>query len=328
VIDGREFVEWIATEYEPSVHIGTGAGHYTRQPGEPSIDLYGVADMACVLFTIGELRPNDEQREEWAAAFRALQGPDGLFVEQVPTHHPLHSTAFTMAAMELLGLRPIPPPTFATEWSEPSAVGPALDRLDWRSAVYSGSHEGAAMGAIATLQPTIGTAAWFDAYFTSLDARLDPTTGMHGVDKPAAGDTDQIGGSFHYAFLYDWHHRLMAHPEARIDAILGLQRDDGVWADDNPLWLTLDAVYLLARAVERSGHRRPDVEAAVRRAVLAVEERAVQPSRRDAAFGWYLGAHSLTAAVSILAEGQRFLGQQAICTDRPLRLVLDRRPFI
>jgi hypothetical protein len=36
----------------------------------------------------------------------------------------------------------------------------------------------------------------------------------------------------------------------------------------------------------------------------------------------------LTAAISIAAEAQQFLGAQEVVTERPLRLVLDRRPFI
>jgi hypothetical protein len=328
MIDGREFIEWIVSTYEPSVHVEGGAGHYARQPGEASIDVYGVSDMACVLFTIGHLRPTEDERRAWASAFRSLEDDDGSYVERVPTHHRLHSTAFTIAAMELLGLWPRRDLPFATEWSEPVAVARLLDDLDWRDSVYAGSHVGAGMGAIASMVPTLGTAAWLDAYFASLDAHLDEVNGMFGVAKPVQGDTDQIGGTFHYAFLYDWHHRPMAHPDARIDAILGLQRTDGVWADDNPLWLTLDAIYLLARAVERTGHRRPEVEHAVREALHGVHRRAVDPGRREAAFGWYLGAHSLTAVVSILAEGQRFLGHDEILTERPLQLVLDRRPFV
>jgi hypothetical protein len=41
-----------------------------------------------------------------------------------------------------------------------------------------------------------------------------------------------------------------------------------------------------------------------------------------------LAAHSCTAVVSLLAEAQRFLGPDEIVTTRPLRLVLDERPFI
>jgi hypothetical protein len=41
-----------------------------------------------------------------------------------------------------------------------------------------------------------------------------------------------------------------------------------------------------------------------------------------------LAVHTVTAAINMAAEAQQFLGAQEVVTDRPLRLVLDRRPFI
>lgn len=173
------------------------------------------------------------------------------------------------------------------------------------------------------------TPSWFSAFFAALEARLDPASGLFGEAKPPTGDTDQIGGTFHYAFLYEWAHRPLPFPEAHIDAVLGLQRADGLWDQDNPLWLTLDAVYLLSRAVRRCDHRRAEVHRACRDALVAVAELALTAAGRRAHFEEAeLGAHALTAAVSLLAEGQSLLGADAVRTDHPLRLVLDRRPFV
>jgi hypothetical protein len=52
------------------------------------------------------------------------------------------------------------------------------------------------------------------------------------------------------------------------------------------------------------------------------------PAGRRTALSPKLPVHSVTAAISIAAEAQKFLGAQEVITDRPLRLVLDRRPFI
>lgn len=59
------------------MRVGGRVGHYARQPGVDAIDLYGVADMACVLHTIGRLRPQGEERAGCADAFGALRGNDG-----------------------------------------------------------------------------------------------------------------------------------------------------------------------------------------------------------------------------------------------------------
>ena len=47
-----------------------------------------------------------------------------------------------------------------------------------------------------------------------------------------------------------------------------------------------------------------------------------------AMFSAPLGVHLLTATVSLFAEAQAFLGAAEVVTTRPLRLVLDSRPFI
>lgn len=326
--DVREFIEWVEAVYEPSVRVAPRAGHYTRQPGETSLDLYGVADMACVLATIGRLHPHDVERADWADAFAGLQDENGWFVEATPTHDRVHSTAYTMAAMELCGLRPRRPLHFARTYASPGAVEQFLDSLDWRTNVYMDSHKGAGLASIFSLDPSLGSLRWFDRYFSGLDRRFDPANGMLGEGKPPDGDIDQIGGTFHYHFLYEWHHRRMPYPEARVDAVLGLQHGDGFWTDASVLWVTLDALYLMTRTVERTGYRYDDVRHAARRVVDGLDAQVLHPERRSEHFGWYLGAHSLTAALSILAEAQRFLGHDEVVTDRPLRLVLDRRPFI
>lgn len=328
MIDVRPFVEWVDGEYEASVRVSSSSGHYTRRPGERAIDLYGVADMACVLATIDRLHPTDAEREEWADAFASFQDDEGFFVEALPTHDRLHSTAYAVAAMELLFLRPRKPLTFARQQASPEAVTQFLDSLNWQTDVYMESHKGAGLGSIFALDPSLNSRELFDAYFAVLDRRFDPANGMLGDCKPPLGDIDQIGGTFHYHFLYEWHHRRPPFPEARVDAVLGLQQDNGFWTDASVLWVTLDALYLMTRTVERTGYRYDDVRDATRRALTALEAQVLQGDHRSEHFGWYLGVHSLTAALSILAEGQRFLGAEEVVSDRPLRLVLDRRPFV
>jgi hypothetical protein len=328
-VDLRSFVSWIHQEYEPSVRVEERAGAYASTPGGP-VALYGVADMACVLHTIRRLRVTPTQRAEWAAVFDEFQDPlTGHYVERGRASHvELHVTAYTLAAMELLDLESTRPLRFADTLRTPRAATAFVETLDWASWVYLESHQGAGLGAIFALAPSLRMPSWFDAYFAALDERVDPANGMHGVDKPPEGDLDQIGGTFHYAFLYEYANRRLAHAEARIDAVLGLQRDDGLWDPENPWWLTLDGVYLLTRGVRHTGHRRADVESAVRRSVAAVAEVALDPDERVAVFGEPMGTHALVAVVSLLAEAQQFLGVDEVATDQPLRLVLDRRPFV
>jgi hypothetical protein len=80
---------------------------------------------------------------------------------------------------------------------------------------------------------------------------------------------------------------------------------------------------MLARDQRRERYRRPDVVAAVQRALQgAVRRLDLAETRRT------MTPHTLTAVVSLLAVAQQFLGDEAVRSPRPLQLVLDRRPFI
>ena len=73
--DLRGFVRWIQEEFEPSVRLAGGAGRYAGAPGQTAPKLYGIADMACVLYTIGKLDPSTKERGEWRDALEAFQNP-------------------------------------------------------------------------------------------------------------------------------------------------------------------------------------------------------------------------------------------------------------
>lgn len=326
VFDLREFVQWIHTTFEPSVRLPGGAGRYARAPGETGTELYGVADMACILYTLGALHPTESERHEWAAAFQDFQNPaTGWLVEKSPTHSPLHNTAFALAAMQLLDLTPKFPVKLGAEYAD---VRSFLGSLDWKSGVYPESHKGAGLGSIHALVAELNTPAWFAEYFAVCDSLFDPNNGLMGKEKPPGGDFDQVGGTFHYGFLYENFNRHMPYPERRIDAVLGTRLADGYWSPDNRLWLTLDAVYLLTRTLRYCEHRRDEVVACVRSVMANAMRDIFSPEGRRTAFSARLTVHSVTAAISLAAEAQKFLGAREVVTERPLRLVLDRRPFI
>jgi len=327
--DLRPFLTWIVEEYEPSVRVGDEAGAYASRPGGDQPDLYGTADLACVLHSLGRLRPSDSARGEWADAFARFQDPlTGHYVERdAATHVELHATAYSLAAMELLDLGPRHPLTFLDPFRAPDSVAGFVDGFDWRDWVYLESHRGAGLGSIMAVT-AVGDSSWFEVYFAALEAHLDPVNGMFGDDKPPEGDLDQVGGTFHYAFLYEWAHRRLPYASARVDSVLALHHDDGLWDEANPHWLTLDGVYLLTRGMRHSAYRRVEVEMAVAGAAEVAASLALDARARDEAFGGPMGTHALVAVVSVLAEAQGLLGADVVISDRPLRLVLDRRPFI
>jgi hypothetical protein len=149
-----------------------------------------------------------------------------------------------------------------------------------------------------------------------------------GKEKPPGGDSDQIGGTFHYSFLYQNFNRHMPYPEPRIDSVIRLQLPDGYWMTTNHLWMTLDAIFLMTRTLRHSPHRFDDVRNVVRRVMGILMRDVFSAGGRKQTFTGRLAVHSVTAAISIAAEAQQFLGAQEVVTERPLKLVLDRRPFI
>jgi hypothetical protein len=203
-----------------------------------------------------------------------------------------------------------------------------LETIDWRKEVYLGSHRGAGIGSIYALVPELGTPAWFAEYFKFCDSLFDPNNGLMGRDKPPGGDFDQIGGTFHYHFLYNHFNRQMPYPEKRIDTVLRLQQPDGYWHPTNHLWMMIDPMYLMTRTLRQSPHRFADVQECVRRMMRVLVRDVYSAEGRSQLLAGKMAAHSLTAALSIAAEAQQFLGVHEVITEKPLKLVLDRRPFI
>ena len=161
------------------------------------------------------------------------------------------------------------------------------------------------------------------------DSRFDPSNGMLGQDKPPEGDTDQIGGTFHFAFFWEYFKRQMPFPDKRVDAILGLQGRTNIWAADNPWWMPFDSIYMLSRVASYSDYRKEDIRNSVQRAVEVCYEHAMNQTCRETDFYYpELGVHTLTGAISLFAAAQQFLGPHEVITQKPLRLVLDRRPYI
>lgn len=327
--DLRPFVAWIRETFEPSVRVGGRRGCYSHSVGDGNMELYGISGMADILYTIGDLHPDEEEWAVWRDSFYVLEDPESGYIhEKSFSHGVMHNMAFAVGAMNLLGIPVRHPLRFADPYKSREGLTEFLDELDWENGVYGGSHGGAGLASILVMVPGVVDAEWFDWYFAYLDEMFDPASGMMGRNKPPKGDTDQVGGTFHYHFLYEYFHRTMPYPDARVDAVLGLQRDGGDWQEGNPWWMTLDALYLLTRTVRHTHYRLDDVRAAAHRATALCLERVMDPGLRHEYFGEHFAVHSLNAAVCTFAEAQQFLGSEEIITEYPLQQVLDRRPFI
>lgn len=325
MIDLQPFVERVIAIVARR-KLETGA--YARSAAEADrANPYGSADAANLLYSTGHF-PDWREHGAWIDALRAFQNPStGLFEEE--THHPLHTTAHVLGALELFGARPVHRLTALERWRDPAAMECFLAELDWRWNPWGESHKGAGLYAALVLAGEVDV-AWEDRYFGWLAREADPRTGFwrRGAVDVAGDDLlfHSLAGSFHYLFNHEHARRPLPHPAAMVSSCIRMRRE-GLFP---PLGRTvgyaeLDWIYCLHRADRQSGAQHAEVQ-------RTLEEFA----REYAAYLFSLDAdsdaglndlHQLLGAVSALAELQR-AAPGLLRSSPPLRLVLDRRPFI
>ena len=293
---------------------------------EAGVNEYGVADAANLLYTLGHFPRDAATRGAFVESLRSFQNSStGLYVEA--THHPFHCTAHCLAALELFDASPRYALTDLQRFNTPAGIVGLLEGLDWTKWPWAASHQGAGVFAAFFLTGEL-TAETRDAYFGWLDASTDPATGLlrrgHLPGQHAdAGDwTQHLGSTFHYVFNYAAARRPLPRPAALVDACLD-RFNAGVYARTTA-FIYADWVYCLSRGLRQSGHRFAEAQAALRgTARVAVEHlTSLDPHTKN-----LNDLHTLFGVWCALAELQTAV-PGLIRTTRPLKLVLDRRPFI
>lgn len=309
-----------------------GAYRRWRSPGADEPDAanpYGSADAANLLYTLGRLPGKADVRARWVETLRDFQEPDtGWFREA--THHEIHTTAHCLGALELFDARPRHRLAALQFLEAPGALERFLDGLDWRGDPWLEAHRGAGVYAARVLAGE-ASPAWQARYFAWLDAECDPATGLwrRGRVTPPYrwGDNrfPHLAGTFHYLFNLEHRDHPHPHPDALVRTCLDLFDTNEYPLAAGIGFAEIDWVYCIARAQARSGTRA----AAVREALTGFARRYyefVEALDWDAPDG-VRDLHALFGALCAWAELQRAL-PGTIRTERPLRLVLDRRPFI
>lgn len=103
---------------------------------------YGTADAANILYSIGSFPRCPRERGEWVKSLRSMQDPEtGLYHEA--THHPIHTTAHCMAALELFDAAPEHRAYALEKYREEAEMRAFLESLGWVDKPWSESHQGA-----------------------------------------------------------------------------------------------------------------------------------------------------------------------------------------
>ncbi|MFC0406925.1 hypothetical protein [Roseomonas elaeocarpi] len=305
-------------------------GSYRRwaEGGEPGVNPYGCADAANILYTIGRFPGEPEERAGWVAALRGLQDPtDGLYRES--THHPVHTTAHCVAALELFDARPERPLSGLHRYLAPDALHSYLGKLEWRSNPWRASHQGAGLYA-ALVVAGEASPDWEEAYFSWFAGQADPATGLwrRGQVAPVPHNgvatlMPHLAGTFHYLFNHEYARRPLPFPASLVDTCLAVRAEGAFPLARRVGFAEVDWVYCLNRALRQSHHRAT----ACRAALEAFTEEYVGFLRTPEADEGLLDLHQCFGVLCALAELQAALPGM-VRTAVPLRLVLDRRPFI
>jgi hypothetical protein len=302
----------------------------TKRPGGADVNPYGCAAAACVQYTTGHFPRDPAERAAAIGVLQANQSPEtGLFSE--PSHHAWHATAYVPAALELFDAAPVHPLHGLHPLLAPGGIEKLLDSLDWVKSPWGQAHLGA--GSFAALFVT-GEAplAWQDRYFAWLWEEQDPSSGLWRKGcQPANGVAGSapffhhLASSFHYLFNHVIARRPVRHPAPMIDSALRVRREKLQALGTGPGFSELDWVYCLTRPVRQCGHRFDEVQAEVRSfAGEYARNLLAHVASRPAPFE---DLHALNGTMSAFAELQQAV-PGLLRTERPLKLILDRRPFI
>ena len=314
-IDKGQYSRWIWQNEEGNRDLG--------------INEYGCADAANILYTIGDFPCESSEREKWITTMQNMQNPKtGMFNEA--THQTLHTTAHCIAALELFDAKP--KYEITKKYKSVEALYNLLDNLDWKNHPWTESHNGAGIYVIMNLTDNADE-KWNDAYFEWLWNESDENTGLFGKSAIANRGVkyfEYMAGTFHYLFNLEYARMPLKYPEKLIDICLWMYKniDNGELGEDflNKIaFIQVDWVYCITRALRQCGHRYAECISVLEDFaekyidyLMNIDEQTVDD---------FNDLHLLFGCVCCIAELQQTL-KGKIKTKKPLRLVLDRRPFI
>ena len=295
---------------------------------ELGVNEYGCADAANILYTIGDFPREPEKRIKWVETLQSMQNPEtGLFSER--THHTIHTTAHCLAALELFDAQPKHKLTALEKYLDKEQLEAFLAGLDWTGRPWSDSHKGAGLYASMVITRTCDM-QWQRWYFDWLREQCDPVCGMSpkgAYENGTAPLFEHMCGWFHYMFNHAYARMPIPQADKLIDSCLDMyaKKELGPRFGVMVGFKEIDWVFCVSRACRQTGYRFDECRAAL----MDFEESFIAyldglDWEKDEEFN---DLHMLFGAVCAVAELQNAL-PGTLETTVPLKLVLDRRPFI
>lgn len=288
--------------------------------------MYGSAEAVNILYAINRLPESENTRNKYIKTLQQFQNEDSGIFEK-PGNYTTHTTAFMSGALNLMDARPMYRAFEFDKYKEEGKLRHLMNSIDWAGNPWLGAHIGAGIYSSMLLTGNYNS-EWEDIYFKWLDENQDEKTGLW---KKGSINSDTplfhyIAAAFHYVFIYEYTRRKIPYQEKLLDTCIRAYYD-GKCPDFSATigWHDIDYTYILYRLARRTGSRTDEATAILKNIArdfigLILKEDPNQSEELN-------NLNKLLAVVSALAILQEALPGE-IKTESPLRLVLDKTPFI
>lgn len=313
------------------LHVDGAYRRYVLPPRgthSDAADPNGCADAACILYTLGEFPRYTGERQKFVHTLQSMQCPhSGLYMDGL--HHPLHTTAHCIAALELFDSSALYPVQDLEPLTNSERMQRFLEALPWKEDPETAGHQAAAIYAILLLTEDT-TAEWGDAFFHWVEDATEERTGFlrRGCVEPK-----EIGGQltllpyaqsfFNILTCYVAARRAHILPFKVLDTCLDMMELNWALFCNQPGYNETVWITCMTRSNRIDTHRSEEV----RQSLIHFAVRYVESLNHHLEAEPFNDLHTVFAVVNALSELQISL-PGLIGSDKPLRQVLDRRPFV
>jgi hypothetical protein len=243
-----------------------GQFHVNKNKNKPS--LYGICYVVYNLVIPNQLARylethKNENIQDWIKQIQLFQNPNTGWIKEPGFNFGFqfeeYSTTFACSALKLLNSRPKYGLKVSKKVDSKEKLERWLKRVpEWGLLFWPGSHRGGDIGSIyATLEREYYPHKdFFEWYFEWLDNKVDPEVGFWRLGWnylfKKRITKQELGGSIHYYWIYEFLDHPIPYPEKVIDSTLNLHYYLGLWNEKISYCIDLDAIFCLTRCYKQS----------------------------------------------------------------------------